>query len=291
MRTYKEHYEKCKQVYDSNHTPRYKSVYDLRIDNNFLDEVITDEYYDIVKRIRTKLDDKINSRPLVSESEWSSPNAFGHNVDCFTDASGHAIRINNWHDIPEVHQLSSLIMPVVEREILGCYGKVEFLHPYRNIPMKPWHMEKSSWMWHYDDCPDEFLKLFINLNEVTDNSGPLRYLQLADGEVPLIETFNTSVDYHKNGRRQVYPSSRIPSEVVEAELSRGGQIVSATGKSGSYIICTPNIVHKASVPDPNTEPRDVLFFFIRPSMVKYTDYLKDTNSYFPKKNVKRYSLD
>ena len=77
----------------------------------------------------------------------------------------------------------------------------------------------------YDDCPDEFLKLFINLNEVTDNSGPLRYLQLADGEVPLIETFNTSIDYHKNGRRQVYPSSRIPSEVVDAELSRGGQIV------------------------------------------------------------------
>ena len=99
-----------------------------------MDGVITDEYYDLIKRIRTKIDDKINSRPVVSESEWSSPNAFGYNVDCFTDENGHAIRINNWRDIPEVHELSSLIMPVVERDILGCYGKVEFLHPYRNIP-------------------------------------------------------------------------------------------------------------------------------------------------------------
>ena len=27
-------------------------------------------------------------------------------------------------------------MPVVEEDILGCNGKIEFLHPYRNIPLK-----------------------------------------------------------------------------------------------------------------------------------------------------------
>ncbi len=271
MKTYKEHYDYCRSLYSSSN-PKYQSVYDLRVDNNFLDKVITPRYYSLIEKIKKSIDIKINSIPS----------------DYFIDKSGHAIRVNNWFDIPELEQLAQLIMPIVEQDILGCYGKIEFLHPYRNIPHTK--DETSSWKWHYDDCPDEFLKLFINLNEVTENSGPLKYLQLANGEIPIIETFNTVAGI-RSTKPAIYPNSRIPKEIIEAEVSRGGKIVSVTGKPGSYAICTPNICHKASIPSPNTEPRDVLFFFIRPSIKSYTNYLEDTNSYLPTKSVKSYNLD
>ncbi len=285
MKTYKEHYQHCRSLFTSNGTPKYNSAYDLRVDTDFLNEVITPEYYSLIEKIRSAIDNKISTN--LETTQWpyheeSSP------PDCFIDRNGHAIRVNNWFDIPELEQLTQLIMPVVEKDILGCNGKVEFLHPYRNIPHK--NGETSSWKWHYDDCPDEFLKLFINLNEVHENSGPLKYFQNSDGSIPVVKTYNTTAGV-RSTQPPVYPSTRIPQEVINQGLENGGRILSVTGQPGSYAICTPNIYHKASVPTFDTEPRDVLFFFIRPSIKKYTKYLKDTHSYYPAKNVKIYELD
>ncbi len=268
MKTYKEHYEYCKSLYNLN-SSKYKSIYDLRVDNNFLDNIIDETYYKLIKIIRDKIDTKIKN-----------------NQGIFLDK--HAIRVNNWSDINELEELTQIFMPIVEQDILGCNGKIEFLHPYRNLPSNG--SEESSWMWHYDDCPDEFLKFFINLNTVTPNSGCLKYLQSSDGNTPTVKTYNTVAGIRSTAP-PVYERSRIPNSVIEHELNKGGKIVDVIGDPGSYAICTPNIYHKASLPDPQVEPRDVLFFFIRPSIKKYDKYLKDTNSYRPEKNVKMYNLD
>lgn len=270
MKTYREHYEHCKSLYNSNSSSKYKSVYDLRVDSSFLDNKTNSRYYELIDIIRNKLDYKIE-----------------HKLGTFTEK--HAIRVNDWFDIKELNELVDIFMPVVEEEILGCNGKIEFLHPYRNIPLKEGR-EESSWTWHYDDCPDEFLKFFVYLNPVTENSGCLKYIKSYDGSIPKVKTYNTVAGIRSTAP-PVYERSRIPNSVVKEELDRGGKVVDVVGKAGSYAICTPNIYHRASVPDPDTEPRDVLFFFIRPSIKKYKDYLQDTFSYLPAKNVKMYSLD
>lgn len=290
MKTYKEHYEHCKSLYTSTTKPKYKSVYDLRVDSNFLDKVITPRYYELIEKIRQSINKKILQSD-VKTSEWPYTGIQDkYHVGVFKDRNGHAIRVNNWFDIDELEELSKIIMPVVENDILGCNGKIEFLHPYRNIPLKNMDNEKSSWRWHYDDCPDEFLKLFINLNTVTENSGPLKFLQSADGSIPTVKTYNT-VGGIRSTQPPIYKSSRIPKDIISKELNKGGKVVSVIGNPGSYAICTPNIYHKASCPDPGTNPRDVLFFFIRPSLKKYTNYLEDTYSYFPERNVKMFNLD
>lgn len=289
MKTYKEHYQYCKSLYTPTTESKYKSVYDLRVDNNFLDKVITPRYYELIEKIRQSINEKI-LQSNIKTLEWPYTKLQEkHHVGVFKDRNGHAIRVNNWFDIHELEELAKIIMPIVEKDILGCSGKIEFLHPYRNIPLKN-TFEKSSWKWHYDDCPDEFLKLFINLNTVTENSGPLKFLQSADGSIPTVKTYNT-VGGIRSTQPPIYESSRIPKEVISKELNDGGKVTSITGDPGSYAICTPNIYHKASIPDPKTEPRDVLFFFIRPSIKKYNTYLEKTNSYFPAKNVKMYNLD
>jgi len=270
MKTYREHYDYCRSLYkDKIGSEKYGSLYDLRVDNSFLDDHITPEYYDIIKTIRKKINDKINNKQGT-----------------FYDK--HAIRINDWHDISELEELAKIFMPVIENDILGCHGKIEFLHPYRNLVLEG--KEESSWTWHYDDCPDEFLKFFVNLNEVHDNSGCLKYLQSGDGSVPIVKTYNTVAGI-RGTQPPIYPGSRIPHDVIGLELAGGGKVVNITGKDGSYAICTPNIYHRASCPEVGTEPRDVLFFFIRPSIKKYDTYLGNTNSYKPAKNVKMYNLD
>jgi len=60
MKTYKEHYEYCKSLYNLN-SSKYKSIYDLRVDNNFLDNIIDETYYKLIKIIRDKIDTKIKN--------------------------------------------------------------------------------------------------------------------------------------------------------------------------------------------------------------------------------------
>jgi len=290
MKTYNEHYEYCKSIYTTNVTPKYRSVYDLRVDSTFLNHIIDARYYQLINSIRDSINKKIDNCNIL-KSEWPYTGIQDKtHVDCFMDRNGHAIRINNWFDINELEELAKIIMPAIEEQILGCYGKIEFLHPYRNIPLAQNDREKSSWRWHYDDCPNEFLKLFIHLNEVTSESGCLKYYQDSDGTIPTVETYNTVAGI-RSTKPPVYESTRIPNDVISNGLASGGRIIDVTGPAGSYAICTPNIYHKASAPKLNTIPRDVLFFFIRPSMKKYDVYLKDTNSYFPERNVKMYNLD
>ena len=287
MKTFNDHYKYCRSLYNQQ-SDKYKSVYDLRVDSTFLDEVITPRYYELIEKIRNAIDFKISNNKIPTKSYHSGTKSTTPVV--FKDDTGHAIRINKWDDIHELKELTNLIMPIIERDILGCNGKIEFLHPYRNIPIDQKGNEKSSWTWHYDDCPDEFLKLFIHLNEVTKDSGCLKYIQDCNGNIPVVKTYNKDTTYFSN-RQQVFPGSRIPNKVIQDQLNKGGKIIDITGKPGSYAICTPNIYHRASCPEKETQPRDVLFFFIRPSIKKYKNYIEHTNSYFPYKNQKTYNLN
>ena len=53
MKTYQEHYNICKTK-----NPilggKYNSIYDLTVDRNILDEILTPKYYELVKIIRDR---------------------------------------------------------------------------------------------------------------------------------------------------------------------------------------------------------------------------------------------
>ena len=282
MTGYKEHYQRCREL-NPIEGGIYNSVYDLTVDSTLfgLDNgAYTDAYFNIIETIRNKIDDKIKRMS-----------------GCFKDSIGHAIRVNDWRDIKELYTLADYFMPIIEKNIFGCSAKIEFLHPYRNISSdkegddesNPQSVE-SSWKWHYDDCPSEFVKLFIHLNRVTEESGCLKYIRDADGSIPVLPSYRIAP--HKDASQsQKYAASRIPPEVIRKKLDSDSQVVNVVGEPGSYAIHTPNIIHRASCPKPGTEPRDVLFFFIRPSIKKYSSYLSNTYSYKPERNVKMYELD
>jgi len=271
MHTYEQHYNICRQIYDGNiDTSRYKSVYDLTVDEALFD--MPDEYDDVVARLSKKVRDKLNGE-----------------IGCFSD--DYALRLNNWQDIEELNEFANIVMPQIEQKVFHCNLNIEFIHPYRNLYKIPDPV--SSWLWHYDDCPREFIKLFLHLNDVHENNGCMQLLKLDKDEFRKIKS--SRLGPQNNGRpqlKQQYLNSRIPSEVVDAAKSSGGGVYNLIGPKGKCTLFTPNVPHRATVPQEGTIARDVVVFFIRPSLSQHRPYIgKNTGSYFPKRNVKLYQLD
>ena len=271
LTTYRGHYEACRKEYiGPSDTTLYSSVYDLSMDDKMLE--LSEEYDDVVATASRKITQKLD-----------------YETGCFRQT--HALRLNDWRDVEEIGEIAEIVMPQLEEKLFHSNLAVEFVHPYRN--MQPSSSEvQSSWKWHYDDCPKEFLKLFIHLNDVTEKNGCMQLLCEPDNRFNVIESSRIGPNNRGAPQRdQKYLGSRVPREVIAESLASGARIHNITGDIGKYFILTPNIVHRATVPEKNTVPRDILAFFIRPTLRK-RKYISDrTHSYLPERNVKRYPLD
>ena len=265
MTTYKEHYSKC---LESTSIESPKRAYDLSIDTTFLDEVLDFSSYDsILKSLSKKISDRIDSGKGVVRKAAAD-------------------YLDEWRDIPEMLSFANLVMPHIEEQIFGCHAHIQFVMPYRNIHDGT---QEASWLWHYDDCPNEYLKFVVHLNDVDQENGCFQYLQEQDGRVSVVES-KRKVPGKKGP--QLYAGSRVPAEVMEEKIKQGAEIKSLTGGIGTYAMLTPNIFHRATVPKEGTVPRECIFFFIRPSIKKRESYVSsDTYSLLPDRDVKTYPLD
>lgn len=265
MRTYKEHYEVAKANYTNGTPSKYDDVYDIRLDEDIFEK--TPEYLELVKKIGKQVHERLESKDDIKENEW-------------------AIYLNGWKDIKELDELFSLVMPEIEQKVFKSNAHIEFLYPYRN---KPGANPDSSWLWHYDDCPDQFLKLVIYLNDVNEDNGCFQYLQKDNGEFPMVPTNKTYPGH--DGRPYYFKNKRIPPEETQKRIDEGYNVKSLVGKAGTYALMHPNIYHRATVPAEGTTPRECLFFFIRPSVQKREIRGKNVYSVKPERNVKMYPLD
>jgi len=265
MRTYKEHYEVAKANYTNGTPSKYNDVYDIRLDEDIFEK--TPEYLELVKKIADQVHEKLENKDGIEENEW-------------------AIYLDKWKDIKELDELFSLIMPEIEQKVFKSNAHIEFLHPYRN---KAGANPDSSWLWHYDDCPDQFLKLVIYLTDVNENNGCFQYLQKDNGEFPMVPTNKTYPGH--NGQPFYFKNKRIPPEETKKRIEEGYKVKSLLGKAGTYALMHPNIYHRATVPEEGSNPRECLFFFIRPSIAKRNSYSDGVDSKSSPRNVKMYPLN
>ena len=65
-------------------------------------------------------------------------------------------------EILEISDLAEVLIPQIERKIYRSHVVVHYADIKRNLPRRGMvNIPLGSWMWHYDDCPAEFIKLFI----------------------------------------------------------------------------------------------------------------------------------
>jgi len=270
MLTYADHYQACKETYTGKvDTSGYTDLYGVSLDTTILD--CDEEYHSLVGIIAAQVGQRFKTE-----------------TGCHLDDHALALRLNDWRDIEELSLLADYVMPQLEEKVFGCHLKIEFLMPYRNrVTDNPM---QSSWVWHYDDCPKEFLKFAVHLSDVTEESGCMQYLTFPTFRpTPVLESSRTRPN---QGASPLFPRSRIPAATVEQFHTSGGTQKSFIGAVGSYAVFTPNIMHRATQPKPSGTPRDAIFFYIRPVLTKGETYVNEgTKSFLPAYNTKQYILD
>ena len=261
MITYRQHYQRCQYLYGS----ADNSVYNTTVHINDI------EYdTDIFESFRGEMSNRLKNRIGCVEDKWS-------------------IKLDQWRDMGSIEDFCQQVMPQIEERYFDSHLSVDFVHPYKT---KIDASLESSWEWHYDDCPKEYIKFVIMLNETNENNGCMQYVSKPNGTIPVVETYRLDPSAVKGFPPPVYPKTRIPQLVVDDIVNRGGKINSITGPPGTNFIFTPNVMHRGTIPSSDSDPREALFFFIRPTSAKRRKYINDkTNSFIPEMNVKKYNLD
>jgi hypothetical protein len=165
-----------------------------------------------------------------------------------------------------VEDLCQAIFPQLESKYFHSYLHLEKAYFYRNIITK--NAPRTSWLWHYDNHPNEIHKVIIYLTEVTDTSGPFEYLKSPDGKAVIMAPSRTGMDHWKGPK---WPNSRVPKDVMNDYLKKGYVATKVVGPKGLMMIFDNNCIHKANVG--KTGYRDVISLQIRPSKTKLTPYM------------------
>ena len=164
-----------------------------------------------------------------------------------------------------VSVLADEIVPVLEKNLYGCHLFVDKVYCYRNH----YFTERSaSWLWHWDNNPDEVVKIIVYLTDVDDDCGPFEYVVGANGK-PLLKK-STRSGY--NNWKKPPNGSRIPEKDVEHEIRRGGKTVRVTGKAGTVVAFNNNVWHRANIPAEGKH-RDIITFRVRPTAKPVSKYV------------------
>ena len=132
----------------------------------------------------------------------------------------------------------------------------------------------SSWLWHYDNCPDEAFKILIYLTDVDAESGAFEYLRHpATGDVVKVGSSRAAPDQVAAPR---WPRSRVPPEVVARYAEEGYEPHRVVGPAGTLILFDNNCIHRATVP--RTRHRDAVILNFRPAHERVRPFISERHT-------------
>tara|TARA_R100000742_G_C4273466_1_gene93027 strand:+ start:260 stop:1051 length:792 start_codon:yes stop_codon:yes gene_type:complete len=197
--------------------------------------------------------------------------------DYFTDNKKQGIMLeypNIWNLTEELNILSDYIVSYLEDNMYGCYLYVDKIYIYRTTKCE----RDSSYIWHYDNNPNEIVKNIIYLNDVDDNNSPFEYLSKPNGEGYMFNSHRTGPEKWNKAPN----GSRVNKEVKELESS-GHKAQRVTGPKGTTFAFNNNTCHRAN---PIIEGyRDVVNIRVKPTLKKIDFINGEYTSSFEKNGV------
>ena len=157
---------------------------------------------------------------------------------------------------------------------------------YESLPNE---IDRSSWIWHYDDNIDQQLKLMVYLNDVEEDTGAFEVLTNRRGDGLAMKSSKTGPS---TKTPQVYEGSRIPEEDIERFKELGYSSLKIVGKAGTFCLFNPNCIHKATVPKKQPHRLCMIYNF-RPYHKEETSRVHKnfTKSWSNLGNVKEYDIN
>lgn len=159
--------------------------------------------------------------------------------------------------------IANSIIPDLEENLFGCHLFVDKIYSYRS------HLgeRRASWLWHWDNNPDEVVKIIIYLSDVNDDEdGPFEYLRNPEtGLAPIIETSRSGYNHWKKPRN----NSRITDQEMKSFANQGYVPYTVHGLKGTATIFNNNCAHRAN-PPADGKYRDVITLRVRPTIKPVT---------------------
>lgn len=260
------------------------------------------EYYELSKHIYSslgeKIDDKIDLYNLTVEEHngENQPILDGNTVEyqqiiqdlsnkvseLFEDSDNYEIQARAkglkdiWKCKQELQSLGNYLIPQVQERVFKSYVHVDNIKIYRSEVSQ--ESDISSWLWHFDNNPQEQVKILIYLTDVEKDCGEFTFLR-KDEEGIKVPT--SRVSYPKKWKEpwenpppfymlKDYGISwagrdRVdPQHVEYLKTKFGFEVYGSTGKRGTLFLFDNNIIHKATVP--KNKYRDVIVMQLKPSI-------------------------
>jgi hypothetical protein len=155
--------------------------------------------------------------------------------------------------VPEVMDiLHGQVTEIIETYYRSNY-KVYNVSFYRTVPHDG--EQESSFLWHFDNSPDQEIKLMIYLDEVSDKTGAFRFKNLETSERVRRMGFWHRTDY----------------PVAQSILDDPSTTIIAEGGPGTVILFRQGrVAHKATAPQHSH--RDVATMVVIPSLIPWRDH-------------------
>lgn len=247
MVSYKEYYYLCKKNYKKTDRVSKKKIYNFTVD--FSPSI----------SVPINLIDNLYQKTLV---ELESPR-------CIETDFSLGLGQNLYNLENEIESISSIIIPYLEKEIYGCYLNLTRAYIYKNI--KTEKSENSSWKWHWDNHPDEMLKVIIYLTDTFKSDGPFQILKHKQKNIGYRMPTNR-FGPGKWGDKNIgsYPGCRVSEKQIDDFKQKNYEPFKIVGEKGKIIIFNENIIHKANIPKNNE--RVILTLQVKPILIKRDKY-------------------
>jgi hypothetical protein len=178
---------------------------------------------------------------------------FDSDAETFQVSSGLIRLIDGAEQLPEVTRLLNGRVEQIVEGYFRSHFKLYNMSFYRIIPDKC--TPTSSFLWHFDNSPDEEIKLMIYLDDVREDTGAFRFKSLDTSEQARARGF-----WHRDDYECARDIIEDPSSTVVAEGGPGTIVLFRQGR----------VVHKATAP--TREHRDAVNMVIIPSVLPWREH-------------------
>lgn len=217
--------------------------------------------------ISPKLEDFYNdpTRPVpintfAADYQLAVDSAAQRVFDYFSNSKEQGIMLQYpdiWSIREQLETMSSFIVPHLEKTMYGCYLYVDKIYIYRTTKCE----RDSSYIWHYDNNPNEIVKNIIYLNNVSAKNSPFEYLTKPDGKGYMFNAHRIGPDKWN----QAPNGSRVNKEVKSLQAT-GHEPKTIIGPKGTTFTFNNNACHRAN---PIIEGyRDVINIRVKPTINK-----------------------
>jgi hypothetical protein len=196
--------------------------------------------------------------PAVDETTSA---AMGRRIDALFEDPANSIEVapgayrllDGVEKVPEVALYASDFVQRVVENFFRSHFKIYNISFYRTIPNAG--APVASFLWHFDNVPDEEIKLMVYFDHVSKDTGAFRFKNRE-----LSQTLRSRGFWH----RSTYPK-------VADLLDNESTTVVVEGKPGTTILFeNGRVVHKATAPE--RLHRDVATFVLIPSDIPWREH-------------------